>query len=59
MEILGIVLLLLDIWAIVSLVQSSVSNGAKVLWALGIIIFPLIGFVVWLLAGPRGRGAIA
>jgi len=59
MEILGIIVLLLDIWAIVNVVQSPASVGAKVIWALGIIIFPLIGFVVWLLAGPRGRTAIA
>ncbi|AKH42211.1 hypothetical protein FHS61_003024 [Altererythrobacter atlanticus] len=59
MEILGIVVLLLDIWAIVNIVQSPSSIAAKVLWSLGVVIFPVVGFIVWLLAGPRGRTAIA
>lgn len=53
--ILGIIILALDIWAIVNVVQSRLSTVAKVLWSLGIIIFPLIGFLVWLFAGPRGN----
>ncbi len=57
--ILGVVLLILDIWAIVSVVQSSASGGAKLAWILGIIIFPLVGFIVWYFAGPKGCGAIA
>jgi hypothetical protein len=53
--ILGIIVLALDIWAIVSIIQSGTSTGKKVLWSLGIIIFPVLGFLVWLLAGPKGR----
>ena len=59
MEILGVIILLLDIWAIVNVVGSGENVAAKVLWALGIVIFPLVGFVVWLLAGPRGSKAVA
>lgn len=59
MEIFGIIILLLDIWAIVNVVGSSESITAKVLWSIGIVIFPLIGFVVWLLAGPRASRALA
>ncbi len=59
MEIFGIIILLLDIWAIVNVVGSAESVTAKVLWSLGIVIFPLVGFVVWLLAGPRGNKALA
>ncbi len=56
MEILfGLLILALDIWAIINVVQSRASTGAKVLWSLGIIILPVIGFFVWLLAGPRGN----
>lgn len=59
MEILGIVVLLLDIWAIVNIIGSPASLAAKVLWSLGVIIFPVVGFVVWLLAGPRSSRALA
>ena len=37
----------------VRVVQSGASTLAKVLWILGIIIFPVLGFIVWLIAGPK------
>ena len=49
----GFILLALDIWAIVSLLSSQISNVAKVGWILAIIILPLLGFIAWLLLGPR------
>lgn len=56
---LGIIILALDIWAILSVWNSGASGGAKILWTLGIIILPVIGFIVWFFAGPKGRTAIA
>lgn len=53
--ILGLIVLLLDIWAIVSIVTSNRSVGAKVLWTLLVIILPIIGFIIWLIAGPRAK----
>ncbi|QIE47337.1 hypothetical protein G5B38_18400 [Pseudohalocynthiibacter aestuariivivens] len=50
----GLVLLILDLWAIVSVVGSSVSTGRKLLWILLILLLPLLGFIIWLIAGPRG-----
>lgn len=50
---LALIILIADIWAIVNLVQSRVSTEKKVLWIVGIIIFPLIGFVIWFFAGPK------
>jgi hypothetical protein len=52
--IIGLLILIADIWAIVKIVQSSASTGAKVLWIVLILILPVIGLIVWLLAGPRG-----
>ena len=56
MEILGILVLLLDIYAIYNVLVSGSSLPAKVLWTLGIIVLPVIGFIAWLVAGPRGSG---
>ena len=50
---LGLIILALDIWAIVSVVGSSASTGAKVVWILLILILPILGLLIWLLAGPR------
>jgi hypothetical protein len=49
----GFILLVLDVWAIVSILSSNVSTGRKVLWTLLVIVLPLIGFIIWLIAGPR------
>jgi len=51
--ILGLIILALDIWAIVNVVQSGASTGGKVLWILGILIFQVVGFLCWLIFGPR------
>ncbi|MDP2620202.1 MAG: PLD nuclease N-terminal domain-containing protein [Hyphomicrobiales bacterium] len=50
---LGLIVLVLDIWAVINVIQSRESTGAKVLWSLLIVVFPIIGFIIWLLAGPR------
>ncbi|MEQ9607939.1 MAG: PLDc N-terminal domain-containing protein [Kiloniellaceae bacterium] len=55
--ILGLIILALDIWAIVNIVGSGASTGAKVLWILLVLILPVVGLIIWLLAGPRGRRA--
>ncbi|WP_299374071.1 PLD nuclease N-terminal domain-containing protein [uncultured Tateyamaria sp.] len=55
----GFILLILTIWALVSIISSGASTGKKVLWCLFVLILPLIGFIVWLIAGPRGRVATA
>ena len=50
---LGLIVLALDIWAIISVVGSSASTGGKVLWILLILILPILGLIIWLVAGPR------
>ncbi|TYC51339.1 PLDc_N domain-containing protein [Rhodobacterales bacterium] len=52
--IVGLIVLILDIYAIIQVLGSGTSTAAKLLWILGIIIFPIVGFIVWLLAGPKG-----
>lgn len=53
----GLILLVLDIWAIVSIIGSGASTGSKVLWVLLVVILPLVGFIIWLLAGPKSSAA--
>jgi hypothetical protein len=50
----GLLLLVADIWAIVKTVQSGASTGAKVFWIILILILPLLGFILWLIFGPKG-----
>lgn len=53
--ILGLIILALDIWAIISVIGSGDKTLNKVLWVLGILVLPLVGFIVWFLLGPRAR----
>jgi hypothetical protein len=50
---LGLLLLILNVWAIIRIVQSAATTGSKVLWVVLILILPLFGLVLWLLFGPR------
>jgi hypothetical protein len=51
---IGLIILIADIWAIVNVFQSGASTGGKVLWILLILILPVLGLLIWLVAGPRG-----
>lgn len=53
--IIGLIILALDIWAVINVIQSDTSTGGKVLWVLLIILLPLLGLIIWYFAGPRGR----
>jgi len=51
--IIGIIILIADIWAIINIIQANTSTGAKILWSLLILILPVIGLLIWFFAGPR------
>ncbi|WP_424966073.1 MULTISPECIES: PLD nuclease N-terminal domain-containing protein [unclassified Dinoroseobacter] len=51
----GFIMLVLSIWAIVSIVGSNSSTGSKVIWCLFVVILPLLGFIIWLFFGPRAK----
>lgn len=53
--ILGILVLILDVWAIVNIVTSDRTAGPKVLWTILVLIFPVLGFLIWLFLGPRAH----
>ena len=50
----GILVLAGDIWAILNIAQSGASNGKKLLWILIVLLLPLLGLIIWFVAGPRG-----
>lgn len=52
---LGLVVLVLDVWAMVSVMHSGVSTGSKVFWIVVVLLLPVLGLVLWFLFGPRGR----
>jgi hypothetical protein len=53
----GFILLALNLWAIISVIGSRAGTGRKVVWVLLILVLPLLGFILWLLFGPRSGRA--
>ena len=53
--IVGLLILAGDIWAIINVLQSSASNGKKLVWILVVLLLPLLGLILWFLLGPRDR----
>ena len=57
--VLGLLILIANVWAIINVFQSSATTGSKVLWTVLILLLPVIGLVIWFFAGPRGAVAAA
>lgn len=51
--ILGLIILIADVWAIIKTIQSPASTGSKVFWVVLILLLPVLGLLIWLLAGPK------
>ncbi|WP_082859121.1 PLDc N-terminal domain-containing protein [Microbulbifer sp. Q7] len=54
--VLGLLVLIADIYAIIKILQSSASGLKKLVWVLVVLLFPVIGFIAWFFFGPGGRG---
>ena len=53
--IIGLIILILDIWAIVQIVQGRGPTDKKILWVLIILLLPVIGLILWLVIARRAR----
>lgn len=55
---IGVLVLAGDIWAILNISQSSVSNQKKLLWIIAVVLLPVLGLLLWFFLGPRdGRSS--
>ncbi len=52
---IGLIVLIADVWAILNVFQSRRSTGGKVLWTAVILVMPVLGFIIWFFAGPRSE----
>lgn len=53
--ILGIVVLVGDIFAILKIAQCSESTGSKAIWIAIVVVLPVLGLIIWYLAGPGDK----
>ena len=49
----GLLVLIINVWAIIRVVGSSASTGKKVLWVVLILLLPVLGVILWFLLGPK------
>jgi hypothetical protein len=52
--ILGLIHLVITVYAFVKIIQSDAGTGSKVLWTVVILLLPVLGLILWLLFGPKG-----
>jgi hypothetical protein len=50
---IGLIGLALIIYALVKTIGSNAGTGSKVIWILILLLFPFVGFIAWLIFGPR------
>lgn len=50
----GLIILILDVYAIVKIIGSKASTGAKVGWTVAVLLLPILGVILWFLFGPKG-----
>ena len=55
-SLMGLIILVLDIIAIVSILKSGADTGTKILWVLLVILLPVVGMVLYFLMGPGPPG---
>jgi hypothetical protein len=53
-DIVGLLVLILDIYVIIQILSSGADTGAKLLWIILVLILPLIGPILYFLIGRKG-----
>lgn len=51
--ILGLIWLIVVIWAVIQVAQSSANGTTKLLWIIVLLLLPLLGLILWFLLGPK------
>ena len=49
----GLLVLIVDVWAIINIVQSRATTGMKVLWVVVVLLLPVLGVILWYFIGPK------
>jgi len=54
----ALIILIADIYAIIQVLSSGTPGVNKLLWILLIVLLPVIGLVIWMVAGPRSASGV-
>lgn len=50
---IGLLILVGDVWAIINIFQSAASGEKKLIWIVAVLLLPLLGLILWYFLGPR------
>lgn len=56
---LAVLLALLEVWAIKRIIGSPVRAESKMMWIVFVVFVPVIGLIVWGVAGPKSRPEVS
>ena len=51
----GLIALTLNMWALLSVLQSGVAWSTRLIWAIPLLCLPGLGFIAWYLIGPKAQ----
>ena len=51
--ILTVAVVVLDLWAIVSILGAAAPTRSKIGWILAVVALPVVGFLAWWRSGPK------
>ncbi|MDO5648350.1 PLD nuclease N-terminal domain-containing protein [Paracoccus sp. (in: a-proteobacteria)] len=51
----GVIIFVLDVWAIAQVINTNESTGTKLFWIILIAVLPVLGLIIWYFAGPRAN----
>ena len=49
----GLLVLIVDVWAIVNILRSSAATDMKILWVVVVAVLPVLGVILWYFIGPK------
>lgn len=53
--IISAIIFALDVWAIASIINTSVQTSTKIIWILLVAFLPVLGLIIWWFAGPKAN----
>ncbi len=55
---IGLIIFVLDVWAIAQVINTNESMGTKILRILLIAVLPVVGLLIWWFVGPRSKATL-
>ncbi|MDO5657284.1 MAG: PLD nuclease N-terminal domain-containing protein [Paracoccus sp. (in: a-proteobacteria)] len=51
----GLIIFVLDVWAIASVINSNAERNTKIIWVIIIAVLPVAGLIAWWFVGPKAN----